>query len=134
MHWRTVFFDPSGVAIGRNSIIGNDCFLDGRRSLRIGENVNIGGHVQIFTLEHDPQSPDFGVQGGPVVIDDYVYVASRATILPGVTIGRGAVIAAGAVVTRDVPPFKIYGGVPAREIGDRTEELRYRLDFHLPFQ
>lgn len=134
LHWRAVFMVPKGVQIGSNSIVGNDCFLDGRRGLVIGNNVNIGGHVHIFTLEHDPQSSSFGVQGGPVVIEDYVYIASRATILPDVRVGKGAVVAAGAVVTKDVPAYEIVGGVPARTIGTRTTELNYNLDFHLPFQ
>lgn len=134
VHWRAVFMVPRGVVIGKNSIIGNDCFLDGRRGLTIGENVNIGGHVQIFTLEHDPQSSSFGVQGGPVIVEDYVYIASRATILPDVRIGTGAVVAAGAVVSKDVEPYTIVGGVPARPIGNRTKHLNYTLDFHMPFQ
>lgn len=134
IHWRTAFFAPSGVSVGRNTIVGNDCFLDGRRLISIGSNVNISGHVQIFTLEHDPDSPSFAVQGGPVVIHDRAYVATRATLLPGVTIGEGAVVAAGAVVTRDVEPFSIVGGVPARQIGERNRELNYTLDFHMPFQ
>ncbi|MGO4784646.1 acyltransferase [Cryobacterium sp. W22_MBD10_FK3] len=102
--------------------------------IAIGNNVNIGGYVQIFTLEHDPQAEDFGVQGGPVSIGDMAYIATRAIILPGVTIGEGAVVAAGAVVTKDVPPYTIVGGVPARFIGDRTKKLEYVLDYHLPFQ
>lgn len=133
-HWRAVFFAPEGVSIGNNTIIGNDCFLDGRKNLDIGDCVNIGGHVQIFTLEHDPQAHDFGVKGGQVRIDDYAYVASRSTILPGVRIGEGAVVAAGAVVTRDVDAYTIVGGVPARPIGFRSKDLDYKLNYHLPFQ
>jgi acetyltransferase-like isoleucine patch superfamily enzyme len=134
IHWRTVFFAPDGVTIGDHSIVGNDCFLDGRRTLAIGRNVNISGHVQIYTLEHDPQDPDFGVKGGAVIIRDRAYIGTRALILPGVTIGLGAVVAAGAVVTKDVPDYTIVGGVPAKPIGSRTENLRYELDYHLPFQ
>lgn len=133
-HWRAAFFAPEGVSIGDGTVIGNDAFLDGRRGLRIGNSVNIGGHVQIFTLEHDPQSSTFGTTGGPVVIEDYVYIASRSTILPGVKIGKGAVVAAGAVVTRDVSPYAIVGGVPARVIGSRSTDLEYSFDYHLPFQ
>jgi len=133
-HWRTAFFGPQGIIVGRNSIIGNDAFLDGRRNLSIGDNVNIGGHVQIFTLGHSPQSPTFEAVGGPVIVEDYVYIASRATILPAVTIGKGAVVAAGAVVSKDVPPYAIVGGVPATVIGERTKDLRYQLNYHLPFQ
>lgn len=134
VHWRTVFFAPEGVKIGRNSIIGNDCFLDGRSGIDIGENVNIGGHVQIYTLEHAPDSEDFGTQGGPVVVGDRAYIATRATVLPGVTIGEGAVVAAGAVVTRDVPPYTVVGGVPAVKIKDRARNLNYELGYHMPFQ
>jgi maltose O-acetyltransferase len=133
-HWRAVFYNPSGITIGAHSIIGNDSFLDGRRQIRIGDNVNIGGHVQVFTEEHDPSDPHFAVKGGPVVVEDDVYIATRATILPGVTIGRGAVVAAGAVVRRDVEPLTIVAGVPAKKVGERPDVIDYRLDYHLPFQ
>lgn len=134
VHWRLVFFAPQGIAVGANSIVGNDCFLDGRLGLSIGDNVNIGGHVQIFTVGHDPQSDSFGTKGGPVHVDDRAYVASRATVLPNVRIGEGAVVAAGAVVTKDVQPYTIVAGVPAVPVGKRTRDLNYELDFHMPFQ
>lgn len=134
VHWRCVFFGIEGVRVADHSIIGNDCFLDGRRGLTIGRNVNIGGHVHVFTMEHDPQDARFAAVGGPVTIEDRAYVASRSTVLPGVTIGEGAVVAAGAVVTKDVEPYTIVGGVPAKVIGKRTRDLTYELDFHLPFQ
>lgn len=133
-HWRAAFFAPQGLSIGGNSIIGNDAFLDARRGICIGDNVNIGGHVQIFTLEHDPQDSQFGIKGGPVNIGDRAYIATRSTILPGVSIGKGAVVAAGAVVTKDVQEYSIVAGVPARKIGDRSRDLNYKLDYHLPFQ
>ena len=133
-HWRAAFYAPSGIRIGANSIIGNDAFLDGRRGITIGTNVNVGGHVQIFTLEHDPDDRGFGTRGGPVSIGDRAYVATRSTILPGVTVGEGAVVAAGAVVTRDVEPYTIVGGVPARFIKARSRDLDYTLDFHHPLQ
>lgn len=134
VHWRLVFFAPRGVEIGKRSIIGNDCFLDGRLGLQVGDNVNIGGHVQIFTVGHDPQSALFEAKGGPVEIGDRAYIASRATILPNVKIGEGAVVAAGAVVSKNVDPYTIVAGVPAVVIGRRTRELEYELDFHMPFQ
>jgi acetyltransferase-like isoleucine patch superfamily enzyme len=133
-HWRSRFFAPAGIIVGKDSIVGNDCFLDGRRGVRVGNSVNIGGNVQIFTLEHDPDSRTFGTKGGPVVIEDFSYIATNAIILPGVTVGRGAVVAAGAVVTKDVEPYAIVGGVPARRIGERRRDLDYKLRFHLPFQ
>lgn len=133
-HWRTVFFSPEGVSVGSNTIIGNDCFLDGRSGLEIGDSVNIGGHVQIYTMDHDPQSNDFGSRGSPVVVEHHAYIATRALILPGVTVGEGAVVAAGAVVTHDVAPYTIVAGVPARPIGVRSRDLKYKLQYHLPFQ
>lgn len=134
VHWRLAFFAPKGIRLGRNSIVGNDCFLDGRLGLDIGNNVNIGGHVQIFTVGHDPNSPTFGTKGGPVRIADRAYIATRATILPNVEIAEGAVVAAGAVVSKDVAPYTIVGGVPAAVIGQRSRDLNYELNFHMPFQ
>jgi acetyltransferase-like isoleucine patch superfamily enzyme len=134
IHWRARFFHPEGIRIGHNTIIGNDAFLDGRAGLDIGNNVNLAGEVNIFTMEHDVQSPTFAVAGGPVIIEDYVYLATRSMILPGVRVGRGAVVAAGAVVTKDVSPYSIVGGVPARVIGERTKDLRYTLKHARLFQ
>jgi maltose O-acetyltransferase len=134
VHWRTRFYAPNGVRIGNHSIIGNDVFLDGRFGLDIQDNVNIGGETAIYTAEHDPNDRDFAMVGAPVVMEEYVYVGSRALILPGVRLGKGAVVAAGAVVTKDVPEYTIVGGVPARKIGERRRDLRYKLDYHMPFQ
>lgn len=125
--------DPKNIQIGNNTIIGHYAILDGRRGIKIGDNVNLSTGVWIWTLQHDPQSPDFADVGGPVVIEDYVWISCRVIILPGVTIGKGAVVAAGAVVTQDVPPYAIVGGVPARVIGQRTQELRYNLNWYQPF-
>lgn len=134
VHWRASFYKPESIVIGSNCVIGNDCFLDGRSGLIIGDNVNVGGHVQVFTMEHDPQSLTFAAVGAPVKIGDRAYIATRAVILPGVAIGEGAVVAAGAVVTKDVPEFTIVGGVPARPIGTRNRDINYVLDFRMPFQ
>ncbi len=134
VHWRAVFRGPEGVQIGSNTIVGNDVFLDGRRCIRIGSNVNVGGHVFIHTMEVDPQDQLFAATGGPVEICDYAYIASHVVILPGVRIGRGAVVAAGAVVVADVQDYEIVGGVPARRIGVRSSDLNYVLKYHHPFQ
>lgn len=133
IHWRAEFYAPENVTIGEHCTIGDTCFLDGRSGLTIKDCVNLGSHVRIYTREHDVQSPVFAETGGPVVIDDYAWVASHAIVLPGVTVGRGAVVAAGAVVTSDVPPFAIVGGVPAKVIGTRTTDLRYRLGYRKRF-
>lgn len=134
VHWRARFFHPWKLQIGDNSIIGNDAMLDARSGITIGNNVNISMGAWIWTLQHDPQDPLFRSVGARVVIEDYAWISSRVTILPGVTIGRGAVVAAGAVVSTDVEQYSIVGGVPAKKIGMRTQELKYTLNFHKSFQ
>jgi acetyltransferase-like isoleucine patch superfamily enzyme len=114
------------ISIGRNSIINSYCMLDGRGAeIRIGDCVDIARETNIFTLDHDPNSDAHDVRGAEVVIEDYVWIASRVTILSGVTIGRGAVVAVGAVVTKNVPPMTIVAGVPAKKIGKRNSKLHY---------
>lgn len=122
------FFEPRNVIIGEDSVIGESAFLDGREKLTIGNHVDIASQVLIYNQEHDINDPLFCPKGAPVEIEDYVFIGPRAIILPGVKIGRGAVIAAGAVVTKNVPPGKIVGGVPAEIIGERKlKEFSYRL-------
>jgi maltose O-acetyltransferase len=127
IYWRCRFFEPAGVHIGHHSIIGNDAFLDGRQGLFVGRNVNIAAEVRIYTLGHDITSADFETKGAAVHIDDWAYVGPRVTILPGVRIGAGAVLAAGAVATKDVEPWTVAGGVPAKFIKKRPI-VRYTLD------
>jgi maltose O-acetyltransferase len=123
LNGRKVFFGP------RNAV-NFGCLFDGRRyAIRTGSDVSIGPEATILTLGHDPQSPDFADQGGEVIIGDRVWIAYRAVIMPGVTIGEGAVVAAGAVVTEDVPPYTIVGGVPARPIGKRETNLHYQINY-----
>jgi len=123
------FYRPSGVQIGLCTVINRDVLLDGRIELSIGNNVSISEGSAIFTLEHDPDSPDFRRRGAPVCIEDRVFVGAHAIILPGVILGEGAVVGAGAVVTRDVDPFTIVAGVPARLIGQRWRDLEYSLNY-----
>ena len=120
---------PPRVQIGDNTVINRDVLLDGRMGLVIGSNVSISEGVAIFTLEHDPNSPDFANRGAVVRVADRAFIGAHAIILPGVTIGEGAVVAAGAVVRRDVSPYTIVGGAPARPIGERRRDLAYTLDY-----
>src|SRR3990167_2794487 len=78
--------------------------------------------VIIYNSEHDINSEDFEPIYGEVEIEDYVFIGPRATILPGVKIGKGAIVAAGAVVTKDIPEFAIVVGVPAQVIGERKNK------------
>lgn len=118
---------PRKLSIGAGTIVGHNALLDARMGLTIGNNVNISNEVMIWSLHHDYNSPDFAETGQPVIIEDYVWLCSRAIILPGVTIGKGAVVAAGAVVTRNVQPYTVVGGVPAKPIAKRNENLTYDL-------
>ena len=122
------------IAIGKHTVINRHCLLDGRGGLLIGDNVSISPGVWLFTDQHDLNDPLFSEVFGPITIGDRAWLGSRALVLPGVTIGEGAVVAAGAVVTSDVPPYAIVGGVPARAIGERPRELRYSLDYSPAFE
>lgn len=127
---RCRFLNGRKVNLGPRTVVNFGCLIDGRQyPVSLGADVSIGPEASVLTLGHDPQSPDFAVKGGPVTIGDRAWIGYRALIMPGVTIGEGAVVAAGAVVTKDVPPYTIVGGNPAREIGQRSRELDYRLDY-----
>jgi maltose O-acetyltransferase len=120
-------FSPWRIQIGEKSVINSDCLLDGRSGLIIGSNVDISWEVIILTLGHDHNDPGYSHKMGPVNIGDRVCLTTRTMILPGVTIGEGAVVAAGAVVTRDVEPFSVVAGVPARPIKIRSKIQTYSL-------
>ena len=126
--------DRPGIVIGDNTVINAGCHLDGRGGLAIGDNVSVSAGVWVLTDEHDINDPLFPEILAPVRIDDYAFIGSKAMILPGVTVGRGAVIGAGAVVTKDVPPFHIVAGVPARTIGERQCRPSYTLDYQPAFE
>jgi maltose O-acetyltransferase len=120
---------PKGIIIGDMTIIGNHCSLDGRGKLTIGNRCNISSYTIFVGGSHDVQSPDFKGQYKSIVVEDYVWICTRCLILGGVTIGRGAVVAAGSVVTRSVPPYAIVAGVPAKVIGNRNENLDYSPEY-----
>ncbi len=125
--------DPRNISIGNRSNINPGCLIDSRGGrVTIGNDVDIGPEVNIWTLQHDMNDPGFRTIGSPVSIEDFVWIGNRAILLPGVVIGKGAVVAAGAVVSRSVEPFTVVGGVPAKKIGRRNEvqEPRY---FYRPY-
>ncbi|HEK19156.1 acyltransferase [Mucilaginibacter sp.] len=123
------------VSIGNNTIINQKVLLDGRGGkLVIGNNVDIAQETNIWTLEHDVHDDYHVSKGADVIIEDYVWIASRVTILPGVTIGRGAVVASNSVVTKNVEPLTIVGGVPAKLIGQRKSNLLYKLNYRPLFR
>ena len=117
--------------IGKGSVVGDNSILDARRGgIYIGENVNIASNVSLWTGGHDYNDPYFRsmkTNRGPIYIKNRVWIGPNVTILHSVTIGEGAVIAAGAVVTKDIPPFTICGGIPAKVLAQRSIDLRYTL-------
>jgi acetyltransferase-like isoleucine patch superfamily enzyme len=122
------FFEPKNISVGEDTVVGESAFLDGRAPLKIGNHVDIASQVLIYNSEHDINHPEFKAIEQSVEIGDYVFIGPRAIILPGVKIGRGAIVAAGAVVTKDVPQNQIVGGVPAKVIGERKlKNFNYKL-------
>lgn len=128
IHTKARFYDPKNISIDEDSIIGEGVVLDGRDQLSIGSHVDIASEVMIYNSEHNVNDESFIATNSPVKIEDYVFIGPRVIILAGVMVGRGAVVGAGAVVTKDVPPYAIVGGVPAKIIGERrNKDLHYRL-------
>jgi len=128
IHMKARFYDPRNIVIGEDTIIGEGAVLDGRDKLLIGNHVDIATDVMIYNSQHDVNQENFVATNESVKIEDYVFIGPRAIILAGVTIGRGAIVGAGAVVTKDVPPYAIVGGVPAKIIGERrNKDLHYHL-------
>ena len=124
------FLHGPKVFLGQRNVVNFGCVFDGRRhAIRTGDDVSIGPSATILTLGHDPRSPQFADRGGEVEIEDRAWIGYGALVLPGIRVGEGAVIAAGSVVTKDVPPYVIVAGNPARPIGERPRELVYRLDY-----
>ena len=127
------FVQYKDIYIGNHCVINDECLLDGRYGLKIGNNVDIAREALIWTCTHDPHDDYHTSIGGETVIDDYCWIGTRAIIMPGVHIGRGAVVAAGAVVTHDVPSKAIVAGVPAKQIDVRRSALKYQLSYNPKF-
>ncbi len=129
------FLNGRKIHLGKRNVINFGCLFDGRKfPVRTGHDVSIGPEASILTLGHDPGSPIFADRVGEVPIGNHVWIGYRAIILPGVTIGEGAVVGAGAVISKDVEPFSVMAGNPARKIGERSRELNYKLHFDPEFQ
>ena len=123
---------PRGLTIGNNSHINQGCIIDARGKIAIGSSVSISHRVSIMTGGHDYQSRNFLGKYKSVFIDDYVWIGVGASILQGVHIGKGAVICAGAVVSKDVAPYSVVGGIPAKKIGERRHDLDYKCIWDAP--
>lgn len=123
------FYDPFKITIGENCSINQNVVLDGRGELVIKDRVNISPFAKIYTADHDAQCSDFSYRSKKTIINKYAWISTNSIILPGVVIGEGAIVSAGAVVTKDVDAYTIVGGVPAKKIGIRNENLNYKPNF-----
>lgn len=108
--------------VGKGSSIGINNMFDSRMGLYIGKNVCFSDRVTIWTLQHDYNDMNFSTKGGSVKIGDFVWVGCNVVILPGVSIGEGAVLASGCVVTKDVDSYTVVGGIPAKKIAERKRQ------------
>ena len=126
VHSGVAFYFPYNISIGDNVYFNRNVFITARDPVTIGNDVLIGPNVVINTGNHTFSDRDVPIvkQGHTserITIGDDVWIAANAIILKGVTVGKGAVIAAGAVVNKDVAPYTLVGGVPAKKIKDRGD-------------
>ena len=123
-----------GLIIGKHSVINANCRLDSRGTLEIGDSVSISNDVLILTADHDINSPDFIGRTKKVIINDYVWIGTRAMILPGTILGTGVVVAAGSVVTKKINEYEVIAGIPAKTINKRNTNLNYTISYKRLFQ
>lgn len=128
----TTVIGAQELVLGDRAQVGFRVVLDARGGLTVGEDVLVSSDTQLLTANHNLSSPDFERQVAPIEIADHAWIATRAVVLAGVNVGRGGVVAAGGVATRDVSPRTVVGGVPARPVGERSGGLDYRLDVRRP--
>ena len=115
--------------MGENSVINDYCGL-----VKIGNNASISSETYLITAYHNVHSAGFENIIKPIIVEDYVFLGIRCTILPGVKLSTGAVAAACSTVVKSVPEFIIVGGTPAVQIGERANDLRYKINFRPLFQ
>lgn len=120
--------NPSGLVIEDGVSIGPKVLLDARNGLIIRKSAVIAYDAIIWTLNHDYNDVYFCGKGAPVEIGAYAWICSRSIILPGVKVGEGAIVASGAIVTKNVEPYTIVGGIPAKLIGNRNHE-KYKYEY-----
>lgn len=113
------------ITIGRDVFINSGCHFQDQGGIEIGDGTLIGHNVVLATINHDLDPKNNRKNHyAPITVGANVWIGSNATVLPGVTIGEWAVVAAGAVVTRDVPPFAVVGGIPARVLKRVSEAMK----------
>lgn len=129
------FFEGNNIFIGNNTVIGRNCYLGGSGgTLTIKNNVSITAQTYIFCATHLTNSSTFECTHKDVIIEDYAFIGARAMILPGVRIGKGAILGAASTATKNIPDYSVYAGAPAKEVGKRNQNLIYKLQYSPFFQ
>ena len=118
---------PKGLNLSNNVAVGWSVELDARGGIFVDHDTNISSHAVFITGSHDIDDPLFTASFKPIHVGHHCWIGTGATILQNVTIGNGAVVAAGAMVTRDVPPYEVWGGIPAKYIRKRNPEFNYSI-------
>lgn len=116
-----IIMSPQKLVIGHDVLINAYSVIGAQRGITIGNYVMLGYHVNLASVGHSYTNPNLpiklqGEYGAPITIEDDVWIGANATILPGVKIGKGAIVGANAVVTKNVNPYSIVGGIPAKHI------------------
>jgi acetyltransferase-like isoleucine patch superfamily enzyme len=122
------FFHVGRLRVGEGTLVNRGVYLDNRGGITIGKQVSIAHDARIYTMGHDVHDASFATKAAAVQIDDHAVVFAGAMIMPGVHLGEGSVVMAGSVVTKSVPAFRMVGGNPAQDIGERGCKPAYRLD------
>lgn len=130
IHTSIKLFTFNKLKIGNNSVVNHSSYLDSRRGITIGNNVSIAHNTKIYTLGHDVNSPFFETKGSSVNIEDDVCIFANVQIMPGVTISTGSVIYTGSIVTKNVEPYSIMAGCPARKVANRNKQLLYKIKYN----
>ena len=120
--------------IGYNSVINTNCKLDNRGNIYIGNNVSISTDSIILTSDHDISTSNLEGRKRKVIIEDFVWIGTRAMILPGVVIHKGGIIGASSVITKDVQSYNVVSGIPGKFIKKRREDLIYSSSYKRLFQ
>lgn len=121
------FFHFGRLSVGAGTLVNRGVYLDNRGGITIGAQVSVAHDVRIYTMGHDVHDAGFATLAKPVRIDDHAVLFAGAMLMPGVHLGKGAVVMAGAVVTKSVAAMRIVGGNPAVDIGERRGAPAYRL-------
>lgn len=129
IHCPVKFAAIGNIVIMDNTVINSGCYLDNREKILIGYNVSIAHGTKIYTVGHDIDDPFFGLKGRQVIIGDNAVIFANVCIMPGVEMGEGAVAYPCSVVVRNVAPYDVVGGNPARRLRKRVKDIRYKLNY-----